>query len=168
MPCMPPKWATGCSPACGSPVAPLSRDISLATDIAAFLSGVADWAQAEPGIVAVALVGSFARGSARPDSDIDLVLLCQSPQTYLDDRSWIEHFGTPVRQTVEEWGRVTSLRVWYAHGTEVEYGLAPANWAADPADQGDAQVLSGGIRVLFDRDGTLSRRLQAIGARGRS
>ena len=165
---MRPVCATDCSPACGSPAAPLSRDISLATDITAFLGGVADWAQAEPGIVGVALVGSFARGSARPDSDIDLVLLCQYPQCYLDDRSWIEQFGTPVRQAVEEWGKVTSLRVWYADGTEVEYGLAPANWAADPADQGDAQVVSGGIRILFDRDGTLSCRLRAIGARGRS
>ena len=132
------------------------------TDITPFLSAVTDWAGGEPGIVAVALVGSFARGTAGPDSDIDLVVLCQSPLAYLADRRWIERSGTPVRQSVEEWGKVTSLRVWYADGAEVEYGLAPRDWAADPTDEGDAGVVADGIRVLFERDGMLSHRLGAF------
>jgi len=133
------------------------------TDVTAFLARLVQWARAEPGLVAMALVGSHARGTARPDSDIDIVLVCDFPQDYLADRRWVKRFGTPVRLAVEEWGIVTSLRVWYAGGREVEYGLAPADWAADPMDEGDARVVADGIRVLFERDGFLSRRIRAFG-----
>ncbi|MBN1315772.1 MAG: nucleotidyltransferase domain-containing protein, partial [Anaerolineales bacterium] len=40
-----------------------------------FLSAVVTWASAKPDIVAVALVGSHARGTSGPGSDVDLVIL---------------------------------------------------------------------------------------------
>lgn len=48
-----------------------------------FLSAVVQWASAQPDIVAVALVGSHARGTAKPTSDVDLVILTSCPQRYL-------------------------------------------------------------------------------------
>jgi predicted nucleotidyltransferase len=44
------------------------------------------WATAQPKIRAVALVGSHARGTAGPDSDIDLMLLATDPETGLKQR----------------------------------------------------------------------------------
>jgi predicted nucleotidyltransferase len=61
-------------------------------DIRPFLSAVATWAQCQPGVGAVVLVGSYARGSARPDSDIDLVLLLDNPQAFLADTEWVGSF----------------------------------------------------------------------------
>ncbi len=133
------------------------------TDITSFLSAVVDWARSEPGLAAVALVGSHARGTGRDDSDIDLMLLCESPESYLGNQSWVERFGRPLRQAIEEWGKVTSVRVWYADGRDVEYGLAGMDWAADPADEGDARVVAEGIRILYEREGELSKRVAAFG-----
>ncbi|MGA8620991.1 MAG: hypothetical protein WB660_21000 [Candidatus Sulfotelmatobacter sp.] len=62
--------------------------------------------------------------------------------------------------TASSWspyGRVTSLRVWYSRGYEVEYGLTDESWIAFPLDQGTKQVISDGIRILFERESLLSR-----------
>jgi hypothetical protein len=121
------------------------------SDITLFLSNLVTWARRQPGVGAVALVGSHARGTARPDSDIDILLLLDDPQVFLADTGWVRAFGEPVRQEVEHWGKVTSLRVWYAGGQEVEYGLANLDWGSDPADEGDMQVIRDGIRVVYQQ-----------------
>jgi hypothetical protein len=46
---------------------------------------------------------------------------------------------------------VTSLRVWYADGLEVEFGIADRDWASAPLDAGTRRVLEEGLVVLFDR-----------------
>jgi hypothetical protein len=51
----------------------------------------------------------------------------------------------------EDWGRVTSLRVWYADGLEVEFGIADRSWASAPLDVGTRRVIEDGLVVLFDR-----------------
>jgi len=113
-----------------------------------FLDRVTDWAAHQPTIAAVALVGSHARGAARPDSDIDLVLLCEEPHEFLAHTSWIHHFGTVERCHTEAWGVVTSLRVHYKESLEVEFGLTTLAWAAVPVDPGTRHVVSHGMRIL--------------------
>jgi len=81
-------------------------------------------------IAAVARVGSHARGAATAASDIDLVLLVHGPRPYLDDTHWVERFRAVRQQQVVNYGRVTSLRVWYQDGREVEYGLTDETWTA--------------------------------------
>ena len=76
---------------------------------------------------ALALVGSHARGDAKADSDVDLLLLLRDPEAYLDDRAWVSEFGAPDSVTMESWGKVTSLRVFYADGLEVELGREAKN-----------------------------------------
>ena len=44
-----------------------------------FLFRFTAWAASQPDIVAVGLAGSHARGAARPDSDVDLVILSTDP-----------------------------------------------------------------------------------------
>jgi predicted nucleotidyltransferase len=116
-----------------------------------FLGAVVQWASVQPDIVAVALVGSYARGTARPTSDVDLVILTTCPQQYLQVTDWAATFGPVGKQTVEDWGKVASLRVWYEQGREVEFGITTPEWVAPPIDEGTWKVISGGIRILFDR-----------------
>jgi Streptomycin adenylyltransferase len=125
---------------------------------------VIDWAGRQPHISGLALVGSYARGTASSDSDINLVFLCRSPDTFVRDPGWIQRFGVVERCHREEWGRVTSLRVHYTQGMEVEFGFTTPAWAALPVDQGTRGVVADGLRILWDPDGVLERLLRAIGA----
>ena len=81
-----------------------------------FLDLATKWAQNQPGIRLLALVGSHARGTARPDSDIDLLILADKPEEYLQETGWTDLFGKAERCQVEDWGKVTSLRAWFADG----------------------------------------------------
>jgi predicted nucleotidyltransferase len=120
-----------------------------------FLAQVKQWAEQQPDIQGILLVGSYARGTARPDSDIDLVVMTTSPHRYLDSISFADHFGSLSKWQKEDWGTVTSLRVWYRDGLEVEYGFALSDWASQPLDSGTLQVISSGAQIVYDRDGSL-------------
>jgi predicted nucleotidyltransferase len=119
--------------------------------VARLIEAVLAWASARPDVLGVALVGSHARQAAKPDSDVDLVIVCRSPSAYLENEEWIEAFGAPKRTAREDWGRVTSLRVWYADGLEVEFGIADPDWGSAPLDAGTQQVIDDGCVLLLDR-----------------
>jgi len=119
--------------------------------ISNFLDHVRDWVAHQPTIAAVALVGSHARGEARPDSDIDLVLLCEDPHAFVAHTSWIHSFGAVERCHTEDWGMVTSLRVYYTEGLEVEFGMTTLAWAALLVDPAAQDVVSHGAIPLRRR-----------------
>lgn len=65
---------------------------------------IANYFQKKPGIAAVYLFGSIAKGTARPDSDVDIGVLYQvaPPRTFLDqpfqeEADLAEHFARPVQ-----------------------------------------------------------------------
>jgi predicted nucleotidyltransferase len=124
-----------------------------------FLNEVTRWAATQPDMLALALVGSYARGAATETSDIDLVLISTQPDRYLNTQDWLNQFGTIEKKEVEDYSLVTSIRAWYSGGFEVEYGLTDQRWIADPLDEGTRQVISDGLRVLFERGAILSRHL---------
>jgi uncharacterized protein len=117
-----------------------------------FLDSVQAWVAGRDDVEALALVGSHARGTGRPDSDIDLVVLTTDPGWCLRDIEWANRFGTVSKHQVEPYGDLTSLRVCYSDGREVEYGFALPEWAQST---GGRAVLATGVRVLFDRRGQL-------------
>ena len=124
-----------------------------------FLDDLARWAVSQNDLLAVALVGSYARGTATPDSDVDIMLLSSHPDLYLKDSSWAANFGVIEKRQTEQYGLVTSLRIWYAGGLEVEYGISDERWAALPLDAGTRQVIFDGMRILFEQGNVLSRHL---------
>ena len=119
--------------------------------VALLILRVQAWAAARPDVLGVALVGSHARQAGTPESDVDLVIVCESPPALVGDPAWLRAFGKPERVERENWGRVTSLRVWYAAGLEVEFGIADRSWASAPLDAGTRRVLEDGLVVMFDR-----------------
>jgi predicted nucleotidyltransferase len=122
-----------------------------------FLDKFVLWASRQTDIQGIALVGSYARGEARDDSDIDLVILTELPQKYLDEVQWPKRFGVIEKRQSEDYGKLSSLRIWYQNGPEVEYGITRPDWAAIPLDAGTREVISGGMIVLFERGELLSR-----------
>jgi hypothetical protein len=122
-----------------------------------FLNKVTNWASAQPDILALALIGSYARDAATDTSDVDLVLISTNPKQYLQDPGWVHQFGVVEKQQVEYYGLLTSIRVWYTDGREVEYGITDGRWSAIPLDEGSQRVISDGMLVLFEQNHILSR-----------
>ena len=118
-----------------------------------FLEAVSKWADDRDDVVGVALVGSHARNAARPDSDIDLAVLCADPRALTVDHGWLAHFGEIRKAGTERYGPVTSLRVFYKDGFEVEYGIVQPSWVGIPLDSGTRRVISDGMRIVYDPDG---------------
>ncbi len=81
------------------------------------VSSVTEWAESQAAIVAVGVVGSWARGNQHSDSDVDLVVLTPHKTAYTATDGWIKAaIGQPapvVRRT--EWG----------HSPSGDYGSRP-------------------------------------------
>jgi predicted nucleotidyltransferase len=121
-----------------------------------FLDEIVGWFSTQEDVQAVALVGSYAREEAREDSDIDLVILTDHTEKYLEGFVWVKQFGEIEKHQTEDYGKLTSVRVWYRDCYEVEYGITTPDWAAQPLDPGTRQVISDGMQVLFERSPLLS------------
>jgi hypothetical protein len=128
---------------------------AVTSEVASVLESATTWAHGEARIEALALVGSHARGEARPGSDVDLVVLTPEPEAFLARTEWLACFGVVARCERETWGRMRTLRLFLASGVELEIGFATPDWAAEPLDPGTRRVVSDGMRVLFDRGGRL-------------
>jgi putative acetyltransferase len=135
------------------------------------LGVILQWARARRDIRGVALVGSRARGTPRPNSDIDLVLLASAPEAIRTEASWVESIDWSaigahvVSWRDEDYGILWSRRIWLAAGLEVEFGFAPLCWACPaPPDAGTQRVIWDGCRILHDPDGFFERLVMAVTA----
>ena len=132
-------------------------------EVEGLLEAVRRWAGGQADLHAVALVGSWARGAARADSDVDVVLLTDAPAAYLEDDRWIAAFGALGVVHTQKWGVVTERRVAMASGVEVEFGFASPEWAStDPLDAGTRAVVSDGLVALYDPEGLLAELVDAV------
>ena len=121
-----------------------------------FIEDFMRWSKRRRDIRAVALVGSYAREAATMSSDVDLVIITEKPHEYLSNIEWTRVFGKAIAKEVEEYGKLTSLRVWYESGLEVEYGFTTRDWVTTPLDEGTRRVIDYGMRVLFEKEVLLS------------
>lgn len=120
------------------------------------IAKVAAWSQRDDRVVAAGVCGSYARGEARPDSDVDFCILTANPGLLLDDRSWIDVLGDNARIAgpVEDYNLVQSIRVFYG-ALEAEFGITDETWMQEPIDPETAGVINDGLRVLYDPGGSL-------------
>jgi uncharacterized protein len=73
-------------------------------EVEKLLVRVRDWAVRRSDAVAVALVGSWAYGRPRMDSDVDLVVLTTDKPTYLREESWVAELGGTRIIRTQDWG----------------------------------------------------------------
>jgi hypothetical protein len=105
----------------------------------------------------MALVGSWARDAARPDSDVDLVVLTDDPDSYVTREDWtVELGGTRIVRT-QAWGPPTERRLLLEDGSELEVGVVLPTWAATgPVDPGTAAPIATGTSARQTPAGKLS------------
>ena len=127
------------------------------------VDAVREWAESRPDIVAVVLHGSWATGTARPDSDVDLLVVAHDTGGYLAWHDWLSDFGKPGDRIVERRDGASALRVWYADGPEVEFTLVtPA--AVDRASGNGwlAAALAPESVALHDPEGIVERARESL------
>jgi predicted nucleotidyltransferase len=73
-------------------------------EVGELLARVEAWAARRSDVVAVALVGSWARGRPRMGSDVDLVVLTSDKPTYLSEESWVAELGGLRIIRTQDWG----------------------------------------------------------------
>lgn len=131
----------------------------------AVCAAVVTWARSVPDVVAVGLAGSWARGAGTDRSDVDLVVLTETPGRFRTEDDWVvEAVSRPATVVrTRTWGPLTERRLRLDDGLEVDLGFASPQWAAEPVDDGTARVVRDGFRVLHDPHGVLTRLVAVAG-----
>ena len=127
------------------------------------LGRVAAWAAAQPDLVAVAVVGSQARGTARGDSDLDLVLLSWDPERYVQGEDWARELGAGEVAATAHRGMLVEQRLKTAWGPELDVAIGSPRWASlAPLDVGTERVAREGLRIVYDPEGVLAALKRAV------
>ena len=87
------------------------------------------FAEEHDDIDAIVVVGSQSRRERPADrySDLDLVIFCRTPGTYLDDTAWLDRFGEVVCTFTEPTvGGYTERRVLYRDDRDIDITVLPA------------------------------------------
>ena len=121
-------------------------------------AAVADWAREREDVRAAVVVGSQARTEPPADrwSDLDVILVVDDPQPFVDDEAWVREFGAPVLTFVEPtgFGERVERRVLYEGGEDVDFPLLRASeWQALAELPAARLLVSRGHRVLYDELG---------------
>ncbi len=131
------------------------------TEIEQVIDRITRWAGDRRDIVGLLLVGSCARNAARPDSDIDLVVLTTDEARYADN-SWANELALGELIRIQSWGPITERRFVTASGLEVEINIGSPDWTnTNPVDPGTHRVVTDGARPLHDPAGALASLLNA-------
>jgi predicted nucleotidyltransferase len=117
-----------------------------------FLENFKEWSEQQTHIKGVAVVGSFARGDFHSNSDVDLTIISTNKDLTLEIIKNEFNFGNIESSTLEEWGILTSLRIFYDNGLEVEYGVVTDQWVKEPLDEGTKNVVKNGFKVVTEKE----------------
>ncbi len=121
------------------------------------------WAQHQPRIQGLALVGSYARGHERTASDVDIMILTEDLDSCSLASGWFQRLRPGSRLVrAAAFGPVREQRYRLRCGLLAEIDLAPTSWAQVPLDAGTHRVLADGHRTLHDPHALLARAAAAL------
>lgn len=116
-----------------------------------FIKKLEEWALGNNDIESMIIVGSYARGTNKDTSDLDIVLVTTNKCKMVETQEFTKHFGDVEKKQTEYYGECTSIRVWYKSGQEIEFGIVESSWIAVPLDSGTKNVLSDGYKIVVDK-----------------
>ncbi len=137
---------------------------------------IIQWAIGQRTILAAALVGSWARGTAHNESDIDLMFLAEEPLLFRTSSDWLSAISWGDRR-IKSWEDKDYGAVWSRHVclnsddvgcAKVEFSFGRLVWASiAPLDPGTRQVMSDGYRILYDPEGILAQLVRFVSEQSR-
>ena len=116
-----------------------------------FFNDLEEYAENTSHIESILIVGSYARGTNKENSDLDIVIITSNKSDMITKQDFTQEFGEVYKQQTEYYGACTSVRAWYSDGKEVEFGIVELSWITTPLDIGTYQVLSGGYKLIVDK-----------------
>ena len=116
-----------------------------------FLNELKKYARNTSHIESIIIVGSYARGTNKENSDLDIVIITSNKSGMIANQDFTQDFGKVYKQQTEYYGACTSIRVWYKDGKEVEFGIVEPSWISMPLDTGTYKVLSDGYKIIIDK-----------------
>lgn len=117
-----------------------------------FINKIKQWGTENTDIKSIIIVGSYAKGTNKATSDIDLIIMTSNKDEMIKNQNFTELFGEVESTQTEYYGACTSVRVWYKSGPEVEFGLVTPDWISQPLDNGTYRVLSNGYKIITDKN----------------
>ena len=105
-------------------------------------------------ILAILLVGSYARNKQHDKSDIDIMIITTDETKYFSDYNWIDEIAEASAIEKENWGMVNTLRC-FSDQTEIEFNICPTEWIILPTDPETERVLRDGYKIIFERNDSL-------------
>ncbi|HZX03720.1 GNAT family N-acetyltransferase [Kribbella sp.] len=143
----------------------ITNHATRAQDVDEVVDQAVRWAADRADIRGLAMVGSWARDAARMTSDLDVIVLTDVPERYLENDDWLDAFGAVGVVRRQQWGPyLTEIRIVRASGLEVEVGITATAWAGTtPVDPGTRRVITDGVRVLHDPERLLADLVGACG-----
>ena len=116
-----------------------------------FLNALRKFALNTPHIESIIIVGSYANGTYRQDSDIDVVIITSNKSEMVAKPNFVQEFGDVYKKQTEFYGACTSIRAWYKDEREIEFGLVDPSWIKRPLDDGTKKILQNGYKIIFDK-----------------
>lgn len=122
------------------------------------MNNFVQWAQDQPDIRVVLIIGSRSRVDHPADqwADLDLLFVTTDPYRFLTKTDWLDQLGTPWLTYVEDDAGVLERRVLFEGGVDVDF--VPLSLEQIEKMMGVdllplEDVILPGIRVLLDKDG---------------
>ena len=119
-------------------------------------------------VLAFGLCGSWARGTAKSDSDIDLSILVKDKLRF-KKTDWIKELELEkINKKVEYfqdnvYGQVWSRHVFLNNKTEIEFSFADKSWAdTENLDEGTRKVVSDGFKIIYDPQLILKKLVEKV------
>ena len=88
-----------------------------------FINKLKEFSINDKHIESVIIVGSYARGTNKETSDLDLCIITTNKNEMIKNPDFVKKFGSFYKIQTEYYGACTSIRVWYESGLEVEFGI---------------------------------------------
>ena len=129
---------------------------------------VHSFAESDTSILAAAICGSVARGTAGVDSDIDLSILTSDIKLF-KSTEWHEKLDLKSLEDEidsyrdEIYGPTWSRHMFFKSDLEIEFGFCDPNWAStSPIDQGTHNVVSDGFQIIYDPEKIYRNLVEAV------